>query len=96
LTTNELAVSSRQRTVPHFLFRQGIFYQNQHDSRPQQHYFSVYLRLKIIEVIEAESQAVLNTVTEHDYQDPFKMAEALGTVHTRGRGLLGGWFCVWL
>jgi hypothetical protein len=42
-----------------------------------------------VEVIEAESQAVLNTLTEHDFQDTFKkLAEALGTVHTRGRGLL--------
>jgi hypothetical protein len=34
-------------------------------------------------VIEAESQVVLNILTEHDYQDALKMAEALGTVHTR-------------
>jgi hypothetical protein len=43
--------------------------------------FSLFLRLKIklkgrnfdkIEVIEAELQAVLNTVTEHDFQDAFK------------------------
>jgi hypothetical protein len=39
-------------------------------------------------VIEAESQAVLNILTEHSIQDAYKMAEALGTVHTRGRGLL--------
>jgi hypothetical protein len=40
--------------------------------------------------IEAESHAVLNTLTEHDLQDSFKkkMAEALETVHKRGRGLL--------
>jgi hypothetical protein len=44
-----------------------------------------------IEVIEAELQAVLNTITEHDFQDAFeKMAEALGTVHTRRRRLLQG------
>jgi hypothetical protein len=42
-----------------------------------------------IEAIEAESQAVLNTFTEHDFQDAFK-AEALGTVHSRGRGQLRG------
>jgi hypothetical protein len=47
-------------------------------------------------VIKAESQAVMNTVTEHDCQDTFKMAEALGTVHTRGRELLRGWIYVWL
>jgi hypothetical protein len=43
------------------------------------------------EVIKAESQAVLNTITEHDFQDAFKkMAEALGMVHTCGRGLPQG------
>jgi hypothetical protein len=32
-------------------------------------------------VIEAEPQAVLNALTERDFQDPFtKMAEELGTV----------------
>jgi hypothetical protein len=41
------------------------------------------------EMIEAESQAVLNTLTRGCIQ---KMAETLGTVHTRGRGLLGGWW----
>jgi hypothetical protein len=41
-----------------------------------------------IEVIDAESQVVLNTLTEHDFQDAFKkMAELLGTMHTCGRGL---------
>jgi hypothetical protein len=62
--------------------------------------FSLFLQLKInlkdchfdtIEVIEAVSQAVLNTLTEHDFQDAFKkMAEELGTVHTHGRGVLRG------
>jgi predicted helicase len=41
------------------------------------------------EVIEEELKEVLNNLTEHDFQDVFKkMAEALGTVHTRERGLL--------
>jgi hypothetical protein len=45
-----------------------------------------------IEVMEAELQTVLNTLTEYGYQDAFKnMAEALSTVHTRLRGLLPGW-----
>jgi hypothetical protein len=62
--------------------------------------FSLFHQLKInvkgrhfdiIEVTEAETQAVLNTLAEHDFQDPFKkMAEVLGTVHARGRGLLQG------
>jgi hypothetical protein len=34
-------------------------------------------------VIEAESQAVLNSLTEHDFQDALQIAESLGTVHTR-------------
>jgi hypothetical protein len=45
----------------------------------------------IAEVIEAGSQVVPNTLTEHDFQDEFiKMALALGMVHMRGRGLLQG------
>jgi hypothetical protein len=43
-----------------------------------------------VEVMAVESQAVLNTFTEHDFQDAFKKAVALGTVHSRGRGLLQG------
>jgi hypothetical protein len=60
--------------------------------------FSLFPRLKIklkfhyfdtIEVIVEESQAVLNTLTEHDFQNAFKkMAEMLGMVHTHGRGLI--------
>jgi hypothetical protein len=54
------------------------------------------LKIKLIghhfdttEVIKAESEAALNTLTEHDFQDAFKkMAEALGTVHMCKRGLL--------
>jgi hypothetical protein len=60
-------------------------------------YVSLFPLLKIklkgrhfdtIQMIEAESQAVLNTFTEHDFQDAFKLVEAPGTVHTRGKGLL--------
>jgi predicted helicase len=44
-----------------------------------------------IEVIEGELHAVLSTLTEHHFQTAFKkMAESLGTVHTRGWALLGG------
>jgi hypothetical protein len=39
---------------------------------------------------EAESQEVLNTLKEHDFQDAFNTAEALGTLHTRGRGYFEG------
>jgi hypothetical protein len=37
------------------------------------------------EMIEAESQAVLNALTEHDFQDAFKMVEPLGRGLLRGR-----------
>jgi inactivated superfamily I helicase len=44
-----------------------------------------------IEVIEAESQAVLNTLAEHDLQDAFKkMAETLRMVYTRRRRQIQG------
>jgi hypothetical protein len=40
---------------------------------------------------EAESREVLNTLRKNDLQDAFKqLAEALGMVHTRERGLLQG------
>jgi hypothetical protein len=38
-----------------------------------------------IEVTETESRAALNTLTECDFQDAFKMSEALGTVKTEKR-----------
>jgi hypothetical protein len=42
-----------------------------------------------IEVIEKESQEMLNTFTEHDLQDAFKkMTELLEVVHMCARGLL--------
>jgi IS30 family transposase len=34
------------------------------------------------EVIETESQALLNTLTEHKFRMHLKIAEALETVHT--------------
>jgi hypothetical protein len=62
----------------------NFFYQKQHDCRtptyptrltwPQQ--FSVSpigkRNFDTVEMIEAESQAVLNTLTEHGFQDAFK------------------------
>jgi hypothetical protein len=43
------------------------------------------------EVIVAESQAVLNTRTEHDFQDAFKkIAKVLGKLHTHGKALFRG------
>jgi hypothetical protein len=67
---------------------------------PHQPYIVSRLKIKVrgrhfdtIEVIEAESQAVPNALTEQDLHDAFKKtAEALEMVHTRkrGRGLLQG------
>jgi hypothetical protein len=98
LATKDLAVASRQHAVSHFFFHQRFFTKNNITVVPDPPYFSLFPRLKIklkdrhfdtIEVIEAESQAVLNTFTEHDFQDAFKqMLEALGRAHMRRRGLL--------
>jgi hypothetical protein len=57
-----------------------FFYQNLHDCRPNPSYFSVSsIEDKTerppfcpTEFIEAESQAVLNTLTEHIFQDALK------------------------
>jgi hypothetical protein len=69
LLTKELAVASWQRSFARFPFHQGIF---DRTVIPHPPYFSLFSRLKIklkvhhfdtIEVIEAESQAVLNTTS---------------------------------
>jgi hypothetical protein len=74
-------------------FIREFFYQKQHDCRPHPTYFPLFSRLKTklksrhfdtTEVIEAEPQAVLNTLTEHGFQDTLKTADELGTVHTQG------------
>jgi hypothetical protein len=47
------------------------------------------------EMNEAESKAVLYTLTNHELQDAFKkMAKLQGTVLTRGRGLLCICLCI--
>jgi hypothetical protein len=57
---------------------------------PHPRYFATFPRLKIklkgrhlytIEVLEAESQAVPNTLTKYGFQKALKMAEALGPAH---------------
>jgi hypothetical protein len=92
LATKELAVASWQRAVSHFLFRQGIFERKKNNNNktpvfPQPHYFSVFPRWKIklkgrhfdsVDAIEAESRTVLNTLTEHVFQDEFKNGRSAG------------------
>jgi hypothetical protein len=79
LATKGLAVASQQCTVSHCLFHQGFFYQNNKTAIPHPPYFSLFPHLKIklkgcllIQLIEAELQAVLNTLMEHNSQDAFK------------------------
>jgi hypothetical protein len=81
LATKELAVVSRQRIVSHFLFHQEFLTKSNMTVIPHPPYFSLFPRLKIklegrhfdtIEVIMAESQVVLNTLTEHNFKDAFK------------------------
>jgi hypothetical protein len=64
-----------------FFFTKEFFTRTDKIVVPQTPYFSLFPRLKIklrgrhldtIEVIEAESQAVLTTLTDHDFQDAFK------------------------
>jgi hypothetical protein len=42
------------------------------------------------EVIEAESQVVLNSLTEHDFRDALKNSRSGGMMHTRRRGYFEG------
>jgi hypothetical protein len=85
LATKELAAASRQHTVSHFLFHWAIFTKNNMTVVPCPPYssdmgpcdFSVSYHFDAIEVIEAESQSVLNTFTQHDFQDAFKKLQKL-------------------
>jgi hypothetical protein len=79
--------------VSHFLLPGNFLSKNNMALVPHPPYFSLFSRLKMklkghhfvtIEVIEAVSQALLNTLTEHDFQDHLKIAEEVGTVHTCG------------
>jgi hypothetical protein len=70
-----------QFTVSHFLSTRELLIKNNMAIVFHPPYFSMFPWLKIklkghhfdtIEVIDAELQAVLNTLTEHDFQDAFK------------------------
>jgi hypothetical protein len=57
-------------------FNSEFFYHKEYGCLPQPPYFSLFPLLKLrpfdtTEVFEAESQATLNTLTEHDFQDAF-------------------------
>jgi hypothetical protein len=78
--TLAMAAASRQYTVSHSLFHQRIFDQKQHDCWPPPDLFfcvsqwNIKLRdhhFDTTEVIYAESQVVLNILTEHNFQDAF-------------------------
>jgi hypothetical protein len=43
-----------------------------------------------MEVMEAESQVVLNTLTEHDFQDAFKNGRSAENGAYKRKGLLPG------
>jgi hypothetical protein len=64
-----------------------LFIKNNMTVVPHPSYFLLFPRLKMrlksrhfdtFEAIEAESQAVLNTVTEHDFQDAFRKWQKCG------------------
>jgi hypothetical protein len=77
----EPAVAARRRTVSQFLFSPGTFFLPKTTYFPSRTLlFSISLikdKLKgrhfdTIEVVEAELQAALNNLTQHDFQDAFK------------------------
>jgi hypothetical protein len=73
LATKELAVASRRCTISHFLFHRGIYDQKQRGCPPP----TLNIKLKgrhfdTAEAMEAEPQAVLNSLTDHDSQDAFE------------------------
>jgi hypothetical protein len=96
-----LTVASRQRTASLFHFQQGFFFllKTTWLLSPTHSTFLCFPGLNIklkgrhfstVELTEAEAQAVLNSLTEHDFQDSFKNVRSAGN-DTRVRGLLLGW-----
>jgi hypothetical protein len=73
-------VHHQQRTTPRFVFTTGFLTKNNMTVIPHPPYFPLLPQFKIklegshfdtSEVIEVKSQAVLNTFTEHNFQDAF-------------------------
>jgi hypothetical protein len=80
LATEELAVAPLQRTSHTSVFTRD-FLTKKNMTLVSNCYFSLFLPLEVklkgshfnsSELIEAESQAVLNTLTEREFQDEFK------------------------
>jgi hypothetical protein len=97
LATKELAAASGQLSFPHFLFNREYLTKTM-TVVPHPSYISLFPRMKVklkgrhfdtSEVIEADAGGV-----EHSQNTTprmhLKIDAALGTVHTRGRGLLQG------
>jgi hypothetical protein len=73
LMTKGMAVASQHWTVSHFLSHKGIFAPHPPYSPDFPHlqmFFSCHFDTS--EVIQAQLQAVLNTLLEHDFQNEFK------------------------
>jgi hypothetical protein len=105
LATKELAVASQQRTVSHFLLHQEMFLPKNatwlsypsHVTRltwppetflcfPDCRYHHFHTTLEI----EVESQAVLNILTENDFQDAFNSGGRAGNGAYAGKGMRMG------
>jgi hypothetical protein len=86
------------------IFTREFFTKNNMTVVPHPSFFSLFLRLKTrpqlaplcyyhhfytTEAIEAESRAVLNTLTENDSQDAFKNGGIAGNGVYERKGLLG-------
>jgi hypothetical protein len=76
LETKELAVASQHCTVSHFLFTREVRNKKQHDYGPPStlHFSVSSIELKgcHFDTVEAKLKALLNTLTEHDFQDAFE------------------------
>jgi hypothetical protein len=95
LGTKEFAVATRQRTGSRFLLTWEFFTKKNMIVVPHSPHVSLFPSLKIklkdhnldtTEVIVAESQAMLNTLTEHDIQDAFKKRQMRWERYIRAEG----------